>query len=61
MIHSEREDLNIYKLKFAIKTDARTLTDVIKDCDVFIGVSGPNLLTKDMLIKMAARPVGSVK
>ena len=57
VIHSERDDLNAYKQAFAVKTDKRTLADACQDADVFIGLSGPDLLTQDMLRSMAAKPV----
>ncbi len=34
-----------------------TLNDVISDMDVFIGVSGPQVLTKDMVRKMAGEAI----
>jgi len=57
VIHSGRDDLNKYKAMFAIETDKRTLDDAIDGADVFIGVSGPNLLSAEQLSKMAANPV----
>ncbi|ALS34261.1 malate dehydrogenase (oxaloacetate-decarboxylating)(NADP+) [Pseudoalteromonas translucida KMM 520] len=57
VIHTRRDDLNEYKQLFANNTDKRTLQDVIEDADVFVGVSGPNLLSADDLKLMAARPV----
>ncbi|MBJ7550376.1 malic enzyme-like NAD(P)-binding protein [Marinomonas ostreistagni] len=57
VIHSGRDDLNEYKATFAIETPARTLDDAIEGADVFIGVSGPDLLTVEQLKKMAANPV----
>ena len=57
VIHTERDDLNEYKQKFAIKTDARTLDDAIKDADIFVGVSGPNLLSAEQVKTMAANPI----
>ncbi|WP_438462740.1 malic enzyme-like NAD(P)-binding protein [Marinomonas sp. PE14-40] len=57
VIHSGRDDLNQYKAMFAIDTDKRTLDDAIDGADVFIGVSGPNLLSAEQLTKMAANPV----
>lgn len=57
VIHSGRDDLNQYKAMFAIETDKRTLDDAIDGADVFIGVSGPNLLSAEQLKKMAAKPV----
>ena len=57
VIHSERKDLNEYKQAFAVKTNKHTLTDALTDADVFIGVSGPGLLTPDMLALMAKKPI----
>ena len=44
VIHSGRDDLNKYKQEWALETDQRTLRDACTDADVFIGLSGPNLL-----------------
>ena len=57
VIHSGRDDLNIYKREFAIDTDKRTLGDAMQDADAFIGVSGPDLVSEEMLAAMAPRPV----
>ncbi len=45
VVHSGRDDLNIYKQAFAHVTKERTLLEAMTDADVFIGVSGPNLVT----------------
>ena len=57
VIHSEREKLTPTKAPFAIVTSARTLLDAMHDTDVFIGVSGPNLITAEMIKLMAPRPI----
>ncbi len=57
VIHAGRDDLNEYKLEFAVTTPQRTLTDAMKDADVFIGVSGPDLCTPEMLASMAVKPI----
>ena len=57
VIHSDRDDLNSYKQTFALKTEKRSLADALKDADVFIGVSGPGIMTTDMLASMAAKPI----
>jgi len=57
VIHNKRKDLNIYKKEFAIETESHTLSEAIVDADVFIGVSGPDILTPDMLKSMAQRPI----
>lgn len=51
------EGMNEYKEEFAIKTSARTLTDALTGADVFVGVSGPNAVTAEMVKKMAAKPL----
>lgn len=57
VIHSGREDLNPYKFAFAQDTHLRTLADVMDGADVFIGVSGANLLTPAMLEMMSEKPI----
>ena len=57
VIHSGRDDLNQYKAMFANDTDKRTLDDAIDGADVFLGLSGPDLLTADQLKKMAPNPI----
>ncbi|HSX19873.1 MAG TPA: malic enzyme-like NAD(P)-binding protein [Gammaproteobacteria bacterium] len=57
VLHTGRTDLNSYKAEYALETDKRTLADAMQDSDVFIGVSGPNLVTADMLRSMAAKPI----
>jgi len=57
VIHSGRHDLNPYKFAFALDTDLRTLDEAMQDADVFIGVSGPNLVSEAMLRSMADKPV----
>jgi malate dehydrogenase (oxaloacetate-decarboxylating)(NADP+) len=57
VIHSGRDDLNRYKQEFAHDTTKRTLLDAMTGADVFIGVSGPDLVSADMLRSMAAKPV----
>ncbi|HLF67523.1 MAG TPA: malic enzyme-like NAD(P)-binding protein, partial [Gammaproteobacteria bacterium] len=57
VIHDERNDLNDLKRKFALRTMKRTFADGLIDADVFIGVSGPGVLTADMVKTMANKPV----
>lgn len=57
VIHTGREDLNEYKQKFAIDTNARTLDDACLDADVFIGLSGANLMSRENLASMASKPI----
>ena len=57
VVHTERQDLSTYKQEFAQRTSRRTLTDAVRDADVFIGVSAADLLTPEMLQSMAPRPI----
>lgn len=45
------------KIGFVQKTSARTLSEVIEGADVFLGLSAGGVLKKDMVAKMAARPL----
>ncbi|UXX82923.1 NADP-dependent malic enzyme [Roseovarius pelagicus] len=51
------EDMNPQKAEFAQKTDLRTLDEVIDEADLFLGLSGPNVLKPAMAAKMADRPI----
>ncbi|MCE9685928.1 MULTISPECIES: malic enzyme-like NAD(P)-binding protein [Shewanella] len=57
VIHTRRDDLNEYKALFANNTDKRTLQDVIKDADAFLGLSGPNVIGAEEIAMMAPNPV----
>jgi malate dehydrogenase (oxaloacetate-decarboxylating)(NADP+) len=57
VIHSGRSDLNDYKREFAQDMNERTLTDAMRGADVFIGLSGPRLVSPEQVASMAARPV----
>lgn len=57
IIHVGRGDLNPYKFAFAQETQKRTLAEAMQDADVFIGVSGANVITPEMLQLMAPNPV----
>ena len=45
------------KQRVAQDTDARTLADVVKDADVFLGCSTAGVLTQDMVKSMARAPI----
>ncbi|MBU2277663.1 MAG: malate dehydrogenase, partial [Gammaproteobacteria bacterium] len=57
VIHTRRDDLNKYKTLFANNTDKRTLEDALDGADVFVGVSGPDVLPPEALKLMADKPV----
>jgi malate dehydrogenase (oxaloacetate-decarboxylating) len=63
IIHRGRKDLsgNKYKQIISQKTNhegrAGTLGDALRDADVFIGVSAPNIVTADMVKSMNNNPI----
>ena len=58
VIYEGREkDLNPYKAQFAIATKERTLADALVGADVFVGLSTKNIVTGEMLKKMARDPI----
>lgn len=57
IIHTGRTDLNTHKFAFAAQTNKRTLEEAMVGADVVIGVSGPDLITPDMLKVMQPRGI----
>ena len=57
VLNKNRKDLNQYNQDLAIDTKSKTLDQCIIDADVFIGVSGANLLKESHLLSMAANPI----
>ncbi|MGB8621261.1 MAG: NADP-dependent malic enzyme [Paracoccaceae bacterium] len=51
------EDMNPQKAAFAQASDLRKLDEAIGGADMFLGLSGPNVLTPGMVEKMAPRPI----
>ncbi len=52
-----REGMNVEKERIAADTPHRTLAEAIRGADLFLGLSGPDLVTKDMVRSMAERPI----
>jgi malate dehydrogenase (oxaloacetate-decarboxylating)(NADP+) len=58
VIRTGRGDkLDESKQRYCQDTDARTLADVVRDADVFLGCSAAGVLTGDMVATMADRPI----
>ena len=57
ILHKNRKDLNKYNKDLAIETEGRLLSDAMVDADVFIGVSGANLLDEANVQLMAKNPI----
>ena len=51
------EDMNPQKAAFAQASDKRSLDQVIDGADLFLGLSGPNVLTPEMVTRMSAQPI----
>src|SRR3569832_2386494 len=51
------EGMNQWKSAHAVNTTARTLSDAMVGCDVFLGLSAKGALTADMVRSMAASPI----
>ena len=60
-IYKGRENLNPIKMEMAeitnLSMEKGRLSDVIKNADVFIGVSAPGTLSKEMVKSMAEKPI----
>jgi malate dehydrogenase (oxaloacetate-decarboxylating)(NADP+) len=57
VIHSARKDLNPYKAQFVNDGGPLTLMEAMSGADVFVGLSGANLLPAQALAAMAPRPI----
>ena len=58
LVHEGREvDMNPTKAAYAQASDLRTLDDVIEGADLFLGLSGPEVLKPEHVAKMAGRPI----
>ena len=51
------ELMDRWKEPYAQDTSARTLAEVIDGADIFLGLSAPNVLKPEMLLKMAENPL----
>ncbi|MBV5260271.1 ACT domain-containing protein [Synechococcus moorigangaii CMS01] len=56
IISSQRDNLTPEKQEFAVAA-AGTLTDAMKNADIFLGVSAPGVVTPEMVISMAKDPI----
>jgi malate dehydrogenase (oxaloacetate-decarboxylating)(NADP+) len=51
------ELMDKYKAPYAQKTKARTLAEVIKGADIFLGLSAAGVVSKDMVASLAPKPL----
>ena len=57
VLSKNRKDLNKYNQDLAVDTKSVTLEEAMHEADVFIGVSGANLIYKDHILSMAKNPI----
>lgn len=57
VITTDRENLDESKQRYARNTDKTTLSEVMVGADVFLGLSGPNVVSQDMVRSMAKDPI----
>jgi len=57
VLNNNRIDLNIYNQDLAVDTKSNTFEECIAEADVFIGVSGANLLKESHVLSMSPNPI----
>ncbi|DAB35106.1 MAG: hypothetical protein PWQ42_323 [Sulfurospirillum sp.] len=57
VIHAGRNDLNKHKAEFALETEDRTLEDAMRGADMFLGLSAPGIVSKEMVASMNPNPI----
>lgn len=57
VIRADRDGLTEQKKEFATMRDLHTLAEAVVGADVFLGLSVANVLTPEMILSMAPRPI----
>ncbi len=57
VIYKGRKNIDQFKSAHAVETKLRTLSDAIKNADVFLGLSAKDVVSKDMVKSMAKNPI----
>ena len=57
VIRADIKNLTKEKAEFATNRDVKTLEDVMKDADVFLGLSQGNIVSKEMISSMNTNPI----
>src|SRR5450432_102139 len=55
--HGRKEEMDENKARYAQKTDARTLSEIIAGADIFLGLSAARVLKPELLVQMARQPL----
>lgn len=57
VLYKGRDNMGNHKSQYAVETSERTLADAMKNADVMIGVSAPNVVSEKMVSTMAGKPI----
>lgn len=57
VLRADRTDLDKYKAQFVTERDLNTLEDALIGAEVFVGLSKGNILTPEMILSMADKPI----
>jgi len=57
VVYEGRGDMDPYKARFALKSDARTIADALVGADVFVGLSVAGAINGEMVRTMAQQPI----
>ena len=57
VLNKKRHNLNEYNQDFAVESECNTLEEAMNNSDVFIGVSGANLLSPNLVSTMNQNPI----
>jgi malate dehydrogenase (oxaloacetate-decarboxylating)(NADP+) len=57
LLTTSRNDVSELQMRYAKSCDPASLSEIIKDADMFLGLSVGNILKPEMLLSMAANPI----
>lgn len=57
LLTTSRNDVSELQMRYAKSCDPAALSEIIKDADMFLGLSVGNILKPEMLLSMAANPI----
>ena len=57
VVYAGRPKTDADKLRYAQPTPARTLAEIMAGADIFLGLSGPGVVSPEMVARMAPRPL----
>jgi malate dehydrogenase (oxaloacetate-decarboxylating)(NADP+) len=57
VVFTGRPKMDADKARYAQDTSARTLAEIMVDADIFLGLSGPGVVSPDMVMRMAPSPL----